>query len=405
MDCEKFEPLLLDELYGELPELTSASVRRHVSGCARCASILNGMRRTQELVETADLPSSDLPEGFEERILAHVREAQKVTPIHGRAQRALSLAGRWAMRPQTAMAAVFLLMIGSSAFLLRSRSARAPESAVSVTVAGEPGKAVAAADHDSLDDKAAAAAHGATPNAASPLATMTAAPAAPPMFANAERARAAESNDEGLGAKSKADDGEGTNEAPSGGYAAAAPAAMAADEAHAKAALGGSGAEAKKTADGAQDSFAAGMAAYRARNFSEATRLFDAAAAGGDTNAALWAAKSVRDGSGCSAALHRFTALSSNASGTWIGNEAAFDGANCQIAVGQTGDGRATLTRLLGVPSHQARARAALDELDQVAARRDASGPAKGSAAPAAKASSKSSAKPLPAKPAQTTDR
>ena len=39
MDCEKCEPLLLDELYGELDELTSAAVRRHVGGCARCGEI------------------------------------------------------------------------------------------------------------------------------------------------------------------------------------------------------------------------------------------------------------------------------------------------------------------------------------------------------------------------------
>ena len=121
MDCEKFEPLLLDELYEELDEVTSAAVKRHVSGCARCASSLNGMRSTRRAVA---LPMLDMPSGLEDRILSSVKEAQKVVPIQSRASRALSWAGSWAMRPQTAMAAVFLLMIGSSAFLLRSNAKR-----------------------------------------------------------------------------------------------------------------------------------------------------------------------------------------------------------------------------------------------------------------------------------------
>ena len=35
MDCEKFESTLLDELYDELDEVTSAAAKRHVSGCSR----------------------------------------------------------------------------------------------------------------------------------------------------------------------------------------------------------------------------------------------------------------------------------------------------------------------------------------------------------------------------------
>ena len=63
MDCEKFEPLLLDELYEELDELTSAAVKRHVSGCARCAGILNGMRGTRR---AAALPIMAVPVGLED---------------------------------------------------------------------------------------------------------------------------------------------------------------------------------------------------------------------------------------------------------------------------------------------------------------------------------------------------
>src|SRR5688572_12024240 len=135
MDCEKFEPLLLDELYEELDELTSAAVKRHVSGCARCASSLNGLRATRRL---AVLPLLEVPAGLEDRILAAAKDAQKVVPIKSRLSRAVSWAGSWAMRPQTAMAAVFLLMIGTSAFLIRSKSYSSRDSAVSVTVQGNP---------------------------------------------------------------------------------------------------------------------------------------------------------------------------------------------------------------------------------------------------------------------------
>src|SRR5687767_12349160 len=157
-DCEKFEPLLLDELYEELDELTSAALKRHVSGCARCKSSLDSMRATRRMIS---LPMVEVPEGLEDRIFAAAKEAQKVVPIKGRFSRVLSAAGSWAMRPQTAMAAVFLLMIGSSAFLLRNNAKRASDSQVSVTVAGSPQAAApAAGESDRLDDKSASQAHG-----------------------------------------------------------------------------------------------------------------------------------------------------------------------------------------------------------------------------------------------------
>src|SRR5262245_58569226 len=156
MDCEKFEPLLLDELYEELDELTSAAVKRHVSGCARCAAVLSGYKATRRAVS---IPLVPVPAGLEERILAAAKEAQNVVPIRSGFSRVLSIAGSWAMRPQTAMAAVFLLMIGSSAVLLRSKRGPSREAAVSVTVAGEPAP-TSAPVREAFDDKAAASAHG-----------------------------------------------------------------------------------------------------------------------------------------------------------------------------------------------------------------------------------------------------
>src|SRR5262245_44864230 len=131
MDCERFENTMIDELYDELDEVTSAAAKRHVAGCARCASLLSGLKATRRI---AVLPIVEPPADLEERILAAAREAQKVVPLRGRVSRAVSWAGRWAMRPQTAMAAVFLLMIGSSALLLRNKYSASRSSASQVAV-------------------------------------------------------------------------------------------------------------------------------------------------------------------------------------------------------------------------------------------------------------------------------
>jgi len=89
MDCEKFENHLIDELYDELDEVTSAATKRHVAGCARCASLLSGMKATKRL---AVLPLVEPPADLEDRILAAAKEAQKVVPLPSRASRMISWA-------------------------------------------------------------------------------------------------------------------------------------------------------------------------------------------------------------------------------------------------------------------------------------------------------------------------
>lgn len=144
MDCEKFDRVVLDLLYEELDELTSAAARRHMDHCARCKSIAAGLRATRQLavLEVVE-PSPDL----ETRILAAERRARAGMPFGKRVGRAVSVLAGYAMRPQLAMAAVALLMIGTSVVLVRSR----PGSAESVRVTergvpeSEPGAAAPAA--------------------------------------------------------------------------------------------------------------------------------------------------------------------------------------------------------------------------------------------------------------------
>src|SRR5512140_767761 len=190
MDCEKFETAIIDELYDEPDAPTSAAAKRHVAGCARCAAIYGGLRATRRVVASAGgVPMVEVPGTLEDRILAATREAQKVVPFKRRLASAISAAGSWAMRPQTQMAAVFLLMIGSSVvFLKGGRNARpsAASAPMTVTEQGAPAASVAALNREeSLDTPAANAAHGAKKagepqSAASAVAMATATAAAAP---------------------------------------------------------------------------------------------------------------------------------------------------------------------------------------------------------------------------------
>ncbi len=436
-DCEKFEPLLLDELYEELDELTSAALKRHVAGCARCKASLDGMRATRRLITPSSLPMVEPPVGLEDRIFAAAKEAQKVVPIRGRFSRMVSVAGSWAMRPQTAMAAVFLLMIGSSAFLLRSsKRDGAREAQVSVTVAGSPqAAATAASESDRLDDKSAAAAHG--PIVLPPVAAAAPAPSSgaadegaglADRLANAAKGKADEGNALGsladtngeaekksLAARSAGGGGSGTGYGygPSNaGVPGGAPAQLgagtstgaAAGDPYASQQAQGFGAGKRGAADAPQDPFTLGMAAYRARNFAEATKQLDAAAQTGDQNAALWAARATKEGQGCATALGRFESVAQKAAGSWHGNEASLEAARCQIAMGNLDPARDRLNQLAQVPSHATPAKQALAELNEVAARRAGTVSGGGHAAPkAAAAPARAPAKP--AATANTTDR
>ncbi|MBL0197829.1 MAG: hypothetical protein IPQ09_27165 [Myxococcales bacterium] len=384
MDCEKFDSLIIDELYEELDELTSAAMKRHAAGCESCAAKLGGLRATRAV---ARLETPELPAGLEERILASSRDAQVVVPIaRGRFSRAVSLAGTWAMRPQTAMAALFLLMIGSSAVLLRSRQPR-ESAALTVTQEGAPSPQSAAAEEREFDDKGAAAAHGATPTGAVALATNERAkksasdePEAPPPAAFANRNEG--KRERGDLQEPQAQRGLGGAAGGGAPLPAAAPTAAA-----------GPAAESRDDGDG----YAAGLAAYRAQRYAEATRRLDEAAARGNATAALWAARSVRDSSGCGAALARFDAAA--ARGGPAGHDATFEGARCHEAVGDVDGARARYRSLLGVPAYAARAQAALDSGTELASRRAA--PAKAAAAPpsgGAREPSKNAA-PKPAAP------
>src|SRR6188472_646779 len=118
MDCEKFDRIVLDLMYGELDELTEAAARRHIEHCARCKGVSSGLRATREV---GALGLVDPPDSLELGILEAERRMNAALPLGKRLGRGVSILAVYAMRPQLAMAALLLLMIGSSLFFLRGR--------------------------------------------------------------------------------------------------------------------------------------------------------------------------------------------------------------------------------------------------------------------------------------------
>ncbi len=184
MDCEKFDTVILDELYDELDEPTSADAKSHAGACTRCALLLGGLRATRRV---AVLPLVEAPPELEERILTAARQLRPMVPLGRRVARGVSWAGSWAMRPQTAMAALFLLMIGSSLLLLRNRAMRpSPTASMKVTEQGAPASVAAAPSADSLYARDRARPEDPSPPSALPRgAGAGAASAAGPEFAAA----------------------------------------------------------------------------------------------------------------------------------------------------------------------------------------------------------------------------
>ena len=382
MDCEKFEAAMMDELYGELDELTSAAFKRHLGGCARCAALFGGLRATRRL---ATLPMVEAPAGLEERILAAARAADNVVPLRRRVARAISLAGSWAMRPQTAMAAVFLVMIGTSVLLLSGKASRAPASAsITVTEQGSPTPEPTAA----LGTAAASA--SAAPMAFAPPSQLDQAPIS---AASAALARTDLPRDESalhgaprpVAAPPPPAKDDGADLATMG----ASPSPTVAAQGYAGG-LGGDADRAGADKKSPTSAFNTAVQSYQAGRYDEATKAFDALAPA-DPTADLWAARSVRESKGCRAALARFDHVAQRAAGTPPAWDALLEGALCYRSIGDFPNARLRLSALLNVDSHKDRARAELARLNQQSG-------AGGGAGPAAAAKAREAA-PAPAAP------
>ena len=358
MDCEKFDRVVLDLLYEELDELTSAAAKRHMEHCSRCRGIGSGLRATREV---GVLPLVEPPEGLSSRILEAERKVRARLPLRQRLGRAISVAADYAMRPQLAMAAVLLVMIGTSLVFLRVQPGQ--RDSVHVTERGIPeseGESVAIVPvpekRPASDTLSGGAAHG-------PFAE-------PAPEARRERAKG----------EARADEDKNDQ--------AGAPAANAEPV------------EGIIADGGGDDEYEQAMVAYRSGRYAEAQQGFDQVAVRAGPNAAsaaLFAARATRADTGCKDAARRFDDLGSRQRGSSIGNEASWQAADCYRQLGELADARRNYKLLLEAPAYKDRASEALASLgDEHVAARAASKPPP---AAKAKASKPAAAAPPAAKP------
>lgn len=315
MDCEKFDRIVLDLLYDELDDITGAAGRRHVEHCTRCRDILNRLRATREV---GALPLVEVPEGLEVRILDAEHRARRELPTRQRLGRVVSMLAGYAMRPQLAMAALLLLVIGSSLLLLRTRPGE--QKNVLVTERGVP----------EGEPEAVLVVPRATAERPKPKAETK--PEEPK-----EERRAEARTSERPTASARAD-------ARDEGQAASAP-------------LGQSGAD-----RGYEDA----LSAYRDRKYDEAQRRFSEVAARGGENAAsaaLYAAQSARARSGCPTAAPLFDEVFRKYADSQPGREAAWQAASCYRMLGDFERARHDYEALLNTPGYADRAQAALASL------------------------------------------
>jgi tetratricopeptide (TPR) repeat protein len=353
MDCEKFDRVVLDLLYGELDELTDAAAKRHIEHCSRCKSISAGLRATREV---GALALVDPPDSLELGILEAERRMNAKLPLGKKLGRAVSILAVYAMRPQLAMAALLLLMIGSSLFFLRSRPGA--QDSVLVTEHGAP---ETEAEHVAILPAPARRTELAPAPAASALPKLASGKAE----SSAARERDADRPSEPIAAAPRADEAKGS----------------AVD------------AEPLPGAEPSADSVEAASAAFQGGRYVEAQRRFEEIAARGGAEApaaALQAVEALRRQRGCPAAAPRYDDVHSRYRDTPQGAEAAWQAGDCYRALGELSRARQSLEALLEVAEYRSRAESALQELtareEQVAAARKAkaASPAAGAAAPPA---------------------
>lgn len=313
MDCERFDKSTMDLLYGELDELSAAAALRHLHHCTRCRDIWGHLRTTKEL---SDIPMEDPPEDLFDSVMRAEASAHRSLPARERFSRGISVLAGYAMRPQLAMAALLLLMIGSSLVFVRNDPSDGGK--VSVTELGTPH---AEPSYDKKSSDEALVFDG------DPDARLEEEEEYESTIGTARRDRAPN--------EAKPSDRETYNEA---------------------------------------------MAAYQEGRYAEAERLFsEVASAGGErgASAALHEGHAARNGSGCQRAAALYDAVAARYAGGTVSDEASWHAASCYRAMGQLRRASAHYTALKDRPAYATRAETALTEIEsQLAVASEAEGAA-----------------------------
>lgn len=313
MNSDKFDRVVLDLLYGELDELTTAAARRHLEQSARAREIYAHLKATRQLgVLPAHTPAPD----FEATLMARERRALAELPLVHRLGRIVSMLAGYAMRPQLVMGALLLLMLGSSLMFLRARPGQ--HAAMLVTERGAP-----EADVDLVVPLTPA-----PPVAADPTIFQPPSPSSAP--------------------------------APSSAFQPpSSPARSAAPAPAQTSGVVDAGAE-------GLDPFDQAVSLYRAGHYVEAQRHFERISRSGGqraAEAALYAAQTTRNVSGCAPAVSRFERVRVRFPGSGSAYEASWRAAKCLQQLGDVEAARQTYESLLQVAAYSDRARQALANL------------------------------------------
>lgn len=356
MDCEKLDALAMELVYDELDARAAEEARLHLLGCTRCAGVVERLRGGLRAAEALPIePPSSL---LEARILSAASAARPPVPWHRRASRVMATAGAWAMRPQIAMAAVVVLMVGTSAVLLR-RSSPTASSPTRVTDEGTPVSTLEQAE-------GAPAIVGARPKADG---------RGGDGLGGAERkATAPQGAADKLDEEAQADEADPSAPAPRAKGELEKKKLKSAVDGAASVAPGESGAAGVGTYDDA-------MTAYKATRWEEARRGFESAAAAGQRPSSAWlyAARCLRAQGDCAAALARFRKVVDGYPGTADAANAALEGGECARSTGDSALARTWFTKAKETESTRARAESNLASLDAPKAK---SSPASATATP-----------------------
>jgi hypothetical protein len=193
MNCQSFDSSLLDALYDELDAETSRAMDEHATTCPSCAARLAAMQKTRMQVAPAlELP---IPDGLEARILAAAEAAEAANhapaPSAERQPRPRGIVA-FLFRPQLAIAASLLLVVGASAlFLGRSAKREAAPAAIAAPPAADQAEGRAVQEPAPRPAPVVVGAAPATATAVAPTPTATIAAASAVASTAPSRAKAA----------------------------------------------------------------------------------------------------------------------------------------------------------------------------------------------------------------------
>lgn len=118
MDSDKFDQQLMGYLFDELDEVDRAAVKRRLETDGVARELATRLRTT---LDRAQLQLEEPSPELEARILEAARLAERGEPVYRKLLRFLAWAGSHAMRPQFAMGALLVVVLGSSMLLLRAK--------------------------------------------------------------------------------------------------------------------------------------------------------------------------------------------------------------------------------------------------------------------------------------------